>query len=325
MKFKNVIIIVTLSISLYFGCRNSPSPTLQGDSKHFDSILKNADNQWSFLFCDYVSLLKVDAYGNSKELFNIKDYLSNENSNLGCGKISPHGKYIAQYYTSNDLKQQKKYGFALFDLTENKIHDLYPNLSNTRFTYKEFWLDSVSIIQPIYKERMSDTVLFVMHTLNDSLISCDTITWSVYPELKWDSNTNSVLYKSRGAFSTDKIYAIDISGNRLATPSEIEFFNKVKEYKSGELELMGTMQDVKFTFKEISWLNKCKNCYKLYLNEKLIRRTKGLPGFYPIGDEDLDIIIWIEQDYSQDKIYMMDKLGHYRFWHDGSYCGKISK
>jgi hypothetical protein len=133
------------------------------------------------------------------------------------------------------------------------------------------------------------------------------------------------------------VRAIDINGIRLANARESDIYKTCSYSRGRENEICphylptapGTTLETEYVVGEgyddmldtfSRWYSDNKERLYIYLNGTLARIT-DTGGTHPFWDSDMKMYIWEEWN----SVYQMDIDGHYRFWHEGDYLGKIPK
>ena len=134
------------------------------------------------------------------------------------------------------------------------------------------------------------------------------------------------------------VRAIDIDGLRLANARESEIYKMCSYSKWRENEecpqhpktAPGTTLETESVTGEYQdpmllelnrWYNENCGRSKIYLDDRIVRITDSDLGYHPFWDSSMEMFIWREWN----SMYQMDVDGHYRFWHEGEYLGKIPK
>jgi len=324
----------------------SPPSTQLGKEPTFDDVLASGNAKCLFLFRRENKIITTDIYGgNEKVVFDIVTATNNVNSELLDNEsISPDGRLLAiNYFNERNLSDywHPPIGKLIFFDIENGVIENIPTvLDGFEFDWitPVHWLNSDVFLVKMHrfpgKDMFSEEVRFLRYDLK-SLQSFQVIEFSpcsLTTTMKSDSHV--LLLASDCDFVTEStIYAIDINGKRLATHDEFVFFEKcISEWQLGENcdKYLSTYEVAKIRTDSVTgnmvdgfgrWYD--NNWYRdnIYLNDKLVRISDGWVEFDPVWDPGLDLFTW-DEGY---QTYQMDSKGHYRYWYDGKYIGKVPR
>jgi hypothetical protein len=324
----------------------SPPATQLGKEPAFDYLLASENEKWLFLFTRENKIMTTDIYGgNEKVVLDITTATDNVNSELlNRESISPDGRLLAVNY----FNERDESGYwhppvgkvIIFDLKNGTVKNIPISLDGFEFDWNSpvYWLSSDVILVKMHRfpggTASSQEVRYLRYDLQN-LESSQVIKFdpcSLTTTLKLDSRV--LLLASDCDFVTQStIYAIDIRGKRSATYDEFVYFNRYHtdcRWNESCIQNLSSRDGSRIKVEPVTgdvydgygkWYENNRFRNYLYIDNKLARVT-DLGGDEIFWDSDLKLFVWSEIDY---QYYYMDNQGHYRFWYDGKYIGKIPR
>ena len=344
------LLICSVAILLFWNLPfdpKSPPATELGTEPDFDSLLENGNRNWLFLFNTGNQIIETDIYGdNERVMLDIVRVTQNSNSELLSDfSISPNGKLLAANYfnerDSSDQWNQPIGKIVVVDIKTGRIVDVPILLGGYEFdwTTPVYWLSSEDFLVKMHRylgnDSSSEDVVFLLYDLQDiaSPQKIEIDHCGVTAVTKDDSNI-LLLTSNCIPFSEIIVWAIDIHGKRKATSEEIMFYDRCEsEWWLSELchQKLLTQSSIRTKVERVvgdytvegfgRWYDNNWDRHYIYLNDKIVRVSDGWIEEEPVWDADLNLLTWDEVD----KTFQMDNQGHYRFWYDGKYIGKIPR
>jgi hypothetical protein len=349
---KTVFLSIGLLLLICFGAAfllwylpldpKSPPSTELGDEPKFDVLFEN--NKWRFLFAGNNRIIETDIYGkNERVVLDIVEATQNSNSELLYDfSISPDGKYLAaNYYSERDTDGiwHPPLGKVLIvEIQSGEVIDIPTVLEGYKFQWVRpaYWLSPnvflVSMHRFLGNDSSTEDVVFLRYDLqnltNTQIIEID---HCGITEVTKSQSGILLLTSDCIPYNQIVVWALDVNGKRVANSEEKTFFEKCEEewwlgdscarnlitasIASIKVEnVTGNMMDGFGRWYDNNW-----DRDYIYLNDKIVRITDAPVEMKPFWDPDLKMFIWNEVDAT----FQTDIDGHYRFWHDGDYVGKI--
>ena len=321
----------------------SPPPTGIGEAPAFDSILDTGNKAWTFLFEQDGKLVSTDIYGGKTEV--ILDVGNGDYGKMtgfrGRRNTSPDGRFTV---VAPIIRTYSRTGpsLILFDIVERSVKLIPFDESRYEFFDDIYWLGSKDFVVCVMMKdtnaeggSVADRIRYLHYSLGDpdhpkELNLGSSIGTHFDPDLK------SLIFEREDSETGERaLHAYDKNGFHSATPAEKTSFERGHE----EYVIYGKRLGIKLPEIEVRpvvgygvvegsgpFYN--RNWWRSYimLDGKTVRCSEGRVNWGPKLDEDLELLIWDE--YDSDKplyTYYLDLEGHYRFWHEGSYWGKVPR
>jgi hypothetical protein len=343
----------------------SPPETSLDEAPSFSALFDDADDKWMFLFKKNNKFYITDIYGQKDEvILDIVSVTNNLNAELIFGEnISPNDRFLAvNYFTERKPSGSPIGKLLIFDLKDYSILEIPASLEGFEFdsSHRVFWLDSNVFLVKMHRfpgpDMFSEVVSFLVYDLR-SLKTPKVIEFDPCYLATVKKNDSHVLLVSRECWQPDQnpLLAIDIQGIRLATSDEEEYFNNI--YWD---DVLWEINKLHLDWWDSNVFTLCEGCptiktepvsdwappfdelfphwptvvtagrfnynnyfrSNIFLNDKLVRITDIELGWF-LWDSDLQLFIFNEG--FQDHWFLMDIYGHYRYWYEGEYIGKIPK
>ena len=322
----------------------SPPPTELGSVPEFDALFEN--DQWSYLFAVDNQIIQTDIKGNDERIvFDIVEATQNTTSKLnGFFRISQDKKLMIVYYKNRSSgKGSKK---LIVNLLSGEVIHIPEELDGYSSAASTYWLAPDVFLLSMSKLREdgegSDLYPFIhafaRFDIND-LANPQILTFGQCNSSKfYDYKESVLLLTDECGPGNQDVSAIDIDGLRLANARESEIYKICRYSGWRENEICpyypktapGTTLETESVTGEYQdpmllefnrWYNENSGRSKIYLDDRIVRITDGSLGYHPFWDSRMEMFIWQEWNNT----YQMDIDGHYRFWHEGEYLGKIPK
>jgi len=320
----------------------SPPSTELGDEPKFDALFEN--NKWLFLFAENNRIIETNIYGeNERVVLDIIEATQNSNSELLYDfSISPDRKYLAvNYYRERytDGIWHPPLGKVLIvEIKSGEVFDIPTVLEGYKFQWVRpaSWLSPTVFLVSMHRflgnDSSTEDEVFLRYDLQD-LENTQVIEIDHCGTTKVTKSESSVLLLTSNCIPYNQIvvWALDITGKRVANSEEKAFFEKCElEWWLGDscARNLATASVASIKVESVTgnmvdgfgrWYD--NNWYRdyIYLNDKIVRVTDTGVEMEPFWDSDVKMFIWGETD----KTFQMDIDGHHRFWHNGDYLGKI--
>lgn len=316
----------------------SPPSTRLGAEPKFDALFEN--NKWLFVFAQNNKIIETDIYGKSERVvLDIVEATKNTQSELLYDfSISPDGRYLAaNYYSERNANGPPIGKILIVEIKSGKITFIPTVLEGYIFQWERpaYWVGSNVFFVSMHRylsngsSASKEDEVFSRYDLQD-LENTQVIEFDHCGTTKFTKSNPTVLLLSSDCIPTDQaiIQALDVNGKRVASAEEKAFFEKCSLIWSSCERNLATAAMASIKIEGVTgnlldgfgrWYN--NNWYRdyIYLNNEIVRVTDAIVEVEPFWDSDIKMFIWVEVD----KTYQMDIDGHYRFWHNGDYIGKI--
>jgi hypothetical protein len=338
--------VFALAISLaVLGCSRepqAPKPTLAGSLPAFDTLLTEADAQWSFVFADDFTVSLTDIFGGKDDVvIDLREWTGKSTSEfLGCESISPDAHFLltAHYHARTGEENDPDAHLLLLDLQDRSVRDVPVHHEDFQLDWlgTAHWLDEQTFLVPLSKfTKLPDgysheTVRYLRKQTTDLTADAIVAFPTDHPVQLWYSPSSALLFASEHEPTNSwTVWAIDAAGTRQADPAESDYFNR--KHRDNDYDPLcpvsvDTKRVVGDTVVEGWGRYYRENWFRswILLNGIVVRCSDGEIERLPVWDDDTKLLTWYEigEPY---QVLHMDAQGHYRKWHTGQYWGKIPK
>jgi hypothetical protein len=320
----------------------SPPPTKLGDERDFDTLFEN--EKWLFLFAENNKIVGADIYGkNERVVLDIVEATQNPRSELLYNfSISPDGKFLAvNYYNERDtdgIWHPPLGKILIMEIKSGNVIDIPTVLEGYKFQWSDpaYWLSPdvflISMHRFLGNNSSTEDEIFLRYDLQN-LTNIQVIEIDHCGTTKVTKKDPNVLLLTSNCipYSQIVIWALDVNEKRVANSEEKDFYEKCDyEWWLGDSceRNLATASIASIKVENVTgnmvdgfgrWYD--NNWYKdyVYLNNKIVRVSDAWIEEDPFWNEDIKMFTWTEGS----KTFQMDIDGHFRFWHNGEYIGKI--
>ena len=356
-----LVVVVGISILAYVTYRKAlgPPPTPPGKSPEFDQHLAEIDKDWLFLVQDRGKLVLTDIHG--EDITVLLDFHEAHGKDRYLGvvvpSVSPNGQTVTMpYHVVKD--------FPYLPIIQGYIFVDMKTCSVKRFVGEEtadwicdgplYWLSddvALGLFRVLYGSgsrapdgaEMIRCIRFdVTDIANPEYFELPFATNHGYLKPTFDGDARVLLFrKSTTNGGTGQLLAYDIDGLRSATAEEERNYGVLsKESQAGNgttaqykprIELVDPRKHSSLWNVLPRFKGPKSRTRELRLNGRLVR-VMVWDGDEIFTEPDarwcgrFDLLSWREgNSWGDFREYLADIDGHYRFWHRGSYWGKIPR
>ena len=318
----------------------SPPPTRVGESAEFESLLKQADDDWSFVFADDHRLWLSKLRGTeAKLLLDLREATDSRDAVfVGYGSISPTGEFALATWCHNGASAdgRPKARLILINLRDRSIRTMTSSYEGFRVDphLKTRWLAADTYITPLNRyipEPGGFTVeefTYLRQRIDDpSAAAALQVPRTAEPK-RWDAAT-STLYLMDPGDVRQTMYSLDIGGIKRLTLQESAALHREWRHETSSPGCPVSVETSRVVGASTvegwgEWYEKNYDREWIILGGERVRCSDDSINGEPVWHSDLNLLTWEEFGIDGPLVtYYMDAKGHYRRWRQGKYWGKI--